>query len=327
MTWPELTLLAPLWLLAWPFGPIAWWALARAAPPLPASELFGCQAVWRHPAAAHPGAHRPAATRAAWVPLLTWTCLLLALAQPVRLGQALPAPRPPVDLYVLLDTSVSMVLRDYRQDDRPVDRLTFAKGLLDQLAADYGGDRLGLYLVGSPSRRLLAPTPDHGLFRQVLARVETTLAGRRAELGDALARLAGDLAQRPRERQAIALLVSDGTQPSGRLTPAQGAEQLRQAGVPLYVLAIGAGLSEQREAGGLLFGGARVVQLEQLAAATGGQSFAASDVAALEAAMRLLGERYLATASPPPRERVPLYHWLLLLAVLVPALAGLRSRP
>lgn len=318
----EFALDQPGWLLLWPLGPALTWALADRLAWLTPGALFGARAAWRHPALARDeaGAAPDQRPRLPVVGLLAWTCLVLALAQPVRLGAPLPTLRPPVDLYVLLDTSVSMVLRDYRQDDKPVTRLTFAKGLLDRLAADFGGDRLALYLIGSPSRRLLPPTPDHELFRQLLARVEPVLAGRRAELGDALARLAADLKDRPGSRRSLALLVTDGTQPSGRLTPDQGARRLAGIGVPLYVLSVGAGKQDHAGSGGLLFGGARPAQLDQLARLTGGESFVAADIGALQAAMQAIAAQHLARAPAPPARRDPLYPWLLLAALLLPAL-------
>jgi Ca-activated chloride channel family protein len=325
MAGPELALQQPLWLLLWPVGPLLWWLLPWRLQWLDAASLFGARASWRHPGVAQlqreTRAPRPRGRLGPW---LGWTCLVLALAQPVRLGAPLPPARAPVDLHVLLDTSISMVLRDYRLQDRVVDRLTFAKALLDRFAADYQGERVSLYLLGSPSRRLLAPTNDISLFRQLLARVESVQAGRRAELGDALARLAQDLGERSSDRQALVLLVTDGTQPSGRLTPEAGAERLRRAGVPLYVLAIGAGREPDAASGGLVFGSARPSQLQELARIAGGEGFVANDLTALERAMQAISERHLASPQPTLYRREPLYPWLLLAALLLAALPSWR---
>jgi Ca-activated chloride channel family protein len=323
----ELTLTQPLWLLAWPLGPLAWWLLNGRLRWHDTSSLFGLRQGWRHPALARldlATQRRPA--RARLLPVLAWSCLVLALTQPARLGDELPRPRPPMDLHVLLDTSISMVLRDYQLDGQPVDRLTFAKAMLDRLAAGFAGDRLSLYLLGSPSRRLLGPTPDHQLFRTLLARVAPVLAGRQADLGDALARLADDLDNPPGGRRPVVLLVSDGTQPSGSLSPGAGAARLREAGVPLYVLAIGGGQQVGPDRGGLVFGSARPEQLQQLAELTGGEAFVAADAGALEAAVQTLAARHLAAdLQETPRRRQPLYHWLLMAALLLGGLAPLRS--
>jgi Ca-activated chloride channel family protein len=324
MALAELTLLQPGWLLLWPAAPLLWWLLRRRLHWSAPEELFGSRLHWRHPALPRLTAAATPRRGPSWPALAAWSCLLLALAQPVRLGTPLPGPKAPLDLYVLLDTSISMVLADYQQGDATVSRLDFAKGLLDRLAADYRGERLGLYILGSPSARLLPASRDPALFRHTLARVTPALAGRRAELGDALARLADDLGEAEPDRERVVLLATDGTQPSGGLSPEAGAERLRRAGIPLYVLVTGArGDSDNQTAGGLLFAPARPGQLAGLAELTGGASYPAADIGALQSAMATLAARHLDGSEQAPRRREPLYPWALLLALL----SALALRP
>jgi Ca-activated chloride channel family protein len=315
---PEVVWLSPGWLLAWPLAPLLWWLLRARLRWLTPDRLFGSRLRWRHPALARLEADATPPGPARWLPLAAWSCLLLALAQPVRLAEPLPGPKAPLDLTVLLDTSISMVLADYQQNERTVSRLAFAKGLLDRLAAGYRGERLSLYALGSPSARLLPPTTDHDLFRQTLARLTPTLAGRRAELGDALARLAGDLDKAAEDHEQVVLLVTDGTQPSGALSPEDGAERLRRAGIPLYILVTGARGDTSPQAGsGLLFAPARPGQLAALAELTGGASYPAADIGALQAAMDTLARRHLDDESRSPRRQQALYCWPLLLGLLL----------
>lgn len=310
--------LHPGWLLAWPLAPLLWWLLRGRLAWLTPERLFGSRLRWRHPALARLATHGTGRRASRWLPLAAWSCLLLALAQPVRLAEPLPGPKAPLDLTVLLDTSISMVLTDYQQGGQTVSRLAFAKGLLDRLAAGYRGERLALYALGSPSARLLPATTDPALFRHTLARVTPTLAGRRAELGDALARLAAELPRAGGAREQVVLLVTDGTQPSGALSPEDGAERLRRAGIPLYVLVTGArGDTAQQASGGLLFAPARPGQLAGLALLTGGASYPAADIGALQAAMDTLARRHLDDDSRSPRRQAPLYPWLLLAGLLL----------
>jgi Ca-activated chloride channel family protein len=321
---PELVWLHPGWLLAWPLAPLVSWLLRARLSWLSADALFGTRLRCRHPALARLGPTKARRQAAGWLPLAAWSCLLLALAQPVRLAEPLPGPKAPLDLTVLLDTSISMVLTDYQRGDEAVSRLAFAKGLLDRLAADYRGERLALYLLGSPSARLLPPTNDPALFRHTLARVPPVLAGRRSELGDALAMLATELPQAAGAREQVVLLVTDGTQPSGAMTPGEGAEALRSAGIPLYVLVIGArGETAQRDSGSLLFAAARPGQLAALAERTGGVGYPAADISALQAAMDTLAARHLDDGRRTPRRQQPLYPWLLLAGLLL----TLAARP
>lgn len=314
----------PLWLLL--LVPLLTARLWQGLGSHSLSAIFATRVRARHPMLA---GRQPARDRHRLDPrLLAATALFtVALAQPVQLGTPRQALKPAVDLHVLLDTSVSMVLTDYRQGDTPVQRLTFAKGLVDRLAVGFGGERLSLYLVGSPSRSLLPPTRDVALFRAVTARVEPVLAGRRAELGDALARLAGDLPEPPRNRAAIAVLVTDGSQPSGMLSPEAGAARLQAAGVPLYVLVVGAGRDSSPRPGGLLFDAARPGQLAGIARLTGGESFVAADIQGLQDALATLTARHLAKAAPPPVRTWPLHPPLIAAGLIVLLLPGRRRSP
>ena len=60
------------------------------------------------------------------------SCLVVALAEPVRIGERLPDPPQERDIVFIVDTSVSMILRDYVLDGQRVDRMSLIKELLDR---------------------------------------------------------------------------------------------------------------------------------------------------------------------------------------------------
>lgn len=53
--------------------------------------------------------------------------LVLALTQPVRIGEKLPEPPQERDIVFIVDTSVSMILRDYILDGERIDRMSLLK--------------------------------------------------------------------------------------------------------------------------------------------------------------------------------------------------------
>ena len=110
--------------------------------------------------------------------------VLLALSQPARLGDRLPAPPQPVDLMLIIDTSISMVLQDYQIDEKPVDRMTMTKVLLDRFIRRYEGKRIGIVVLGEQPHILLQPSEDHSLARRMIHRLRTSIVGRHAALGD-----------------------------------------------------------------------------------------------------------------------------------------------
>jgi Ca-activated chloride channel family protein len=321
-------LLAPAWLLGLPLVAVLTWWLRRRGRMLP--PVVGPLAV-RHPAAA-----RAAGTSAGggnrrrdWLLPTALTLLVLALAEPVRLGPALPREEAATTLMLLVDVSVSMVLTDYTLDGERVDRLSMAKRLLDGFVASLEGERVGLVVVGSPSALWVPPTRDHALVRQALGRLELTLAGRNAAIGDALVLTAEHLRDTP---QRVAVLVSDGNGWVGRHTPDAGAERLRAAGVTLYAIGVGAtgaGGTERRP-GDLIYEPADLVLLERISRTTGGTAFHATDSGAMAGILEAIRTRHQADPPPAdgPRLAQPLYAWplsaaLLLLAALPWLSAGL----
>jgi Ca-activated chloride channel family protein len=324
-------LLAPAWLLGLPLvAALAWWLRRRCRTLPPALPPLSV----RHPAAA--GAEGVVAgsgnRRREWLLPTVLTLLVIALAEPVRFGPALTREDTGTTLMLLVDVSVSMVIADYALDGERVDRLSMAKRLLDGFVASLDGERVGLVVVGSPSAVWVPPTRDHAVVRQALGRLELTLAGRNAAIGDALILTAEHLRDSP---QRIAVLVSDGNGWVGRHTPEAGAEGLRAAGVTLYAIGVGAkdaGGAERRP-GNLIYEPADMALLERISRATGGMAFHATDSGAMAEILATLRTRH--QTDPPledgPRLAQALYPWplgaaLLLLGALPWLPAGQRFR-
>jgi Ca-activated chloride channel family protein len=139
----------------------------------------------------------------------------------------------------------------------------------------------------------------------VRASLETVVSGEGTALGEAVV-LALRAAQRvPRGEQseqagkpppASVLLISDGAQTQGQITPAQAATRARDAGVPVYTISLGTpdGVVERQLPGGFT---ERVrvppdpASLRQLAAGSGGEYFPAPDENQLKRVYEELGSR------------------------------------
>jgi Ca-activated chloride channel family protein len=325
----DYALLAPAWLLLLPVvAALSWW-LRRRGRALP-SAIAPLSV--RHPAAALAAGAAGASPRRDWLLPTVLALLVVALAEPVRHGPALPRDDSGTTLMLLVDVSVSMVLADYALDGERIDRLTMAKRLIDGFVGSLGGERVGLVVVGSPSALWVPPTRDHALLRRALGRLELTLAGRNAAIGDALALTAEHLRDSP---QRVAVLVSDGNGWVGRHTPEAGAERLRAAGVTLYAIGIGATAVDgaERRYGDLIYEPTDMALLERVAHITGGTAFHATDSGAMAGILAAIRMRH-PEAPPPsdgPRLARPLYPWplgaaLLLLAALPWLRAGWPSR-
>jgi Ca-activated chloride channel family protein len=212
--------------------------------------------------------------------------------------------------------------------------------------------QVGLIAFAGDPAVAAPPTTDHGLVRQALDTLQWYPSFGGTAIGDALAEAVrlgqeavgagnGNLAsvtaapsQSTRGLVSI-LFLSDGAQTRGQLLPLEGANRARDAGIPVYTVALGTrngtlqfgfGRPPQGFPGG--FGGPdrRVPvppdpdTLRAIANHTGGQFFAARDAKSLNAAYSKLGSRL---GRKPGKTEIT-YGFLALAAGLLIA-AGLLS--
>ncbi len=324
----------PVWL--WALVPVlaAWIALPRLLRQQrrPGADVPGYSASpatrYRHPrlGSLTEALHRVQATRfrqRGWWQVLVLACLLVAMAQPERIGAQLPQPAQHRDIVFIVDNSVAMNLRDYVFERQRVDRLTVLKGVLNRFVDKLPGDRISIVLYADKAYTLVPLTYDHELIHAMLNRIETGLAGRSNAVGDAVAlavKEAGDSSARRR----VLVLLSSAARPTGTIEPLDAARLAARRKLPLYTVAIGAGTTaaEERRDSGLIYDPADRARLQAMALITGAASYVAADTRALGAAIAAIGELETEPVAGEPRfVRAPLYQWSLLAALSVLTLA------
>jgi len=258
--------------------------------------------------------------------ILTCGCLfLLALAQPVKLDErkASTSSLVSADIMLIIDTSISMVIRDYQLEGERVDRMTMTQALLDRFVDRFSGQRVGIVVFGDPPQILLKPSKDKKLVRHLIHRLTTSIAGRMAALGDAVAIAADYIKSNDLPTETILVLISDATSPSGKLSPIEGAKRAANSNTVLHTIAIGSVNTQMEnqkasQYGELLYEAADVELLQQMAEITGGQSFYGRDVSAIDEALNKIEKRHQITNSKTyPRKQLALYYWPLLIALLL----------
>jgi Ca-activated chloride channel homolog len=177
-----------------------------------------------------------------------WLALVLFLAALAAAGTALARPRATVStassratIVLLIDVSGSM-----RADDVKPSRLGAAQaamyGFLDHVPTRV---RVGLVSFSTTPDVLVIPTTDRSVMREGVDLLEPE-AG--TAIGDGLqtavnVALSSVGRHAPRNRQgripAAIVLLSDGAQTRGVLQPLQGAQLAKNAGIPVYTIALG----------------------------------------------------------------------------------------
>ncbi len=256
---------------------------------------------------------------------LVCSCLLLlAIAQPVRLGARIIIPATSADLMLIIDTSISMVTRDYQMNGKRVERMTMTQVLLDRFSRRYSGKRIGIIVFGDPAQIILKPSEDKTLVRHLIHRLRPTIAGRQAALGDAVAIAAEYIKSDKQLSETVLVLISDAARPSGKLSPIEGAKRVAEAGAILHTIAIGSTSSDDNnvstsQMGELIYEATDVKLLQQMAQLTGGESFHGVDIESIDTALEQIEQRHLQQSNEQfsPRKQQSLYAWPLLSALFL----------
>ena len=246
-----------------------------------------------------------------------WTMLAFTVAQPVRIGEKLPDLPPERDIVLLVDVSISMTLKDYRDNDKEVNRLAVLKRLLNDFSEASKGERLAMIVFAEKPYLLVPLTRDQKLIEAQLQRLNSTLAGRVSALGDAITLGLKEAKKQPQRKQ-IFVVFTDTNDAIGRVTPSAAATLAAEANIPIYTIAIGS-IAKKRDDinDGLLYQAVNVKLLQALSKKTGGKIYIANETQAIETALKDIQKRQKNTAKQHARyTHEPLYFWFLLAGIL-----------
>lgn len=268
-----------------------------------------------------------------WVLLtLCWFAVITAVARPQWLGEPLPVRSEGREIMLAVDLSGSMEIADMQLQDKNVDRLTMVKSVLGDFISRREGDRLGLIFFADTAFLQTPMTYDRETVRQMLRESVLGLVGERTAIGDAIA-LAVKRFRRKEETNRVLVLLTDGQNTAGNLTPDQALELADAFDVRIYPIAVGA----EEVVVDSFFGKRRVNPsrdldvplMQRIAESTGGQYFRARSTEELNQIYQRLDELEPIQGSPQQlRPRQALFHWPLALAlVLMVIIAALHYRP
>lgn len=337
----DLRLANEAWLLALAVLPILLWLRGRRRVPV---LLVPFAAAW----------HRPSLTTVSRWPIglavLGVILIIVALARPQKVEDKRDVHSQGYDLMLCIDLSGSMLSEDYERGGDRINRLQAIKPVIQAFIERRPSDRIGIVLFSGRAYTMAPLTFDHRWLGSQLERIKVGLIEDGTAIGDGLGVGLTRLEQAQREsggkRQgAFVVLLTDGANNRGSLTPQQAAELAKARGIPVYT--IGAGQDgivpfPVFDDKGRKLGYRRIMSdldegaLRNIAETTGGHFFRAADVGTVESAFRAIdraqkiefqAKSYLLTTE--------LFHWfaapglaaLLLAALLVRARGNGAARP
>jgi Ca-activated chloride channel family protein len=308
--WPWLAVLLPLPWLAW-----RW---LRAAAPGQALHL-------PHPELHLADVERDRRGGFPWLLALGWLCLVGAAMRPQWVGPPQPQERSGRGMILAVDLSGSMRTDDMQLAGQQVSRF----GAVEAIAGDFitrrSGDEMGLILFGSQAFLVTPLTYDLSAVGAQLQGAAVGLAGTETAIGDAIAVAVKRLAALP-EQQRVLILLTDGVNNTGSITPLEAAKAAKAAGVRIYTIGIGATAMRVAD----IFGSHLVNpsadldegMLTRIAQDTGGHFYRATDTSQLAQAYRAIDAlEPMPQHGPTLRPRHELFRWPLLAALLMLLLA------
>ncbi len=290
--------------------------------------------------------HRPSlASFSRWPVVLAAIGLVLlvgALARPQRVEDKREVRSQGYDIMLAIDLSGSMLAEDYEKGGDRINRLQAIKPVIQAFINDRPSDRIGIVVFSGRAYTLAPLTFDHDWLSKQTERLKIGLIEDGTAIGDGLGVALTRLEQAKRESGgkrsgAFVVLLTDGVNNRGTLTPDQASEIATKRGVPVYT--IGAGKDgivpfPVFDDKGNKIGYRRMMAdldeeaLRSIAGSTGGHFFRAMDVDTIESAFKAIdkaqkiefqAKSYLITTE--------LFYWLAVPGLGALLLAALFARP
>jgi Ca-activated chloride channel family protein len=318
--WPWIGLLLPL--------P---WLFRRWVPPMSAtpSALFVPWAQELGNLGARP-LDTPARQGRFWLMLFLWLALISASMRPQWMGEAVPLPNVGRDLMLAVDISGSMETEDFVLNRRTVDRLTAAQRVASEFIDRRKGDHIGLILFGTHAYLQSPLSFDLPTIKQLLNDTIIGAAGTDTAIGEAIGLGIRHLRERP-ENDRVLILMTDGANTAGSVSPLEAAEMAAKYGIRIYTIGIGADELIIRS----FFGDRKLnpssdldeETLQAIADKTSGRYFRARDVEEMQQIYQILDElEPVEQEAQHFRPITELYIWPLGTALILSSLIILSGR-
>jgi Ca-activated chloride channel homolog len=258
------------------------------------------------------------------LPLLAGALMIVGLARPQRTHSRTEVTANGIDIVLGLDVSGSMQALDFRIDHQRVNRIEVVKSVVSKFIDERPDDRIGLIaFAGAPY--LVSPiTLDHDWLQQNLERVTVGGTDDGTAIGSAIAAGVNRLRLTPAKSKVV-ILLTDGVNNTGKISPLAAAEAARAMGVKIYTVGVGvrgdAPIPVRDAAGNTRLIMAKVdvdeKTLQAVADETGGKFYRATDTDSLQKIYEQINRFEKSAQTVQKFERTEeLYPW-----ALIPSLA------
>ena len=253
------------------------------------------------------------------LPILAAALMIVGLARPQRTHSRTEVTVNGIDIVLGLDVSGSMQALDFSVDNRRLNRIAVVKAVVSQFIDERPNDRIGLIAFAAAPYIVSPLTLDHDWLLQNLERVNVGIGDDGTAIGSAIAAAVNHL-RTTTAKSKVVILLTDGVNNSGKISPLTAAEAARALGVKIYTIGVGvrgkAPIPVRDDAGNVHVIMANVDvderTLQAVARETGGLFYRATDTDSLHKIYEQINHYETSAQSVQRFEHVEeLYRWAL----------------
>lgn len=160
--------------------------------------------------------------------------IIVAIARPRSSSTFERVDTEGIDIVLALDVSTSMLARDFNPD-----RIGAAKDIAIQFIAERPSDRIGVVVFAGESYTQSPLTTDRVTLINLLKEIECGIIEDGTAIGNGLATAVARLKD-SQAKSRVVILLTDGVNNSGEISPQMAAEIAKTYGIRVYTIGVGA---------------------------------------------------------------------------------------
>ncbi|MGM9767667.1 MAG: VWA domain-containing protein [Candidatus Cryptobacteroides sp.] len=166
--------------------------------------------------------------------IVALSMIIVAIARPRSSTQMDKIDTEGIDIVLAMDVSTSMLARDFTPD-----RISAAKDIAIEFISQRPSDRMGIVVFAGESYTQCPLTTDRATLINLMKEIETGVIDDGTAIGNGLA-VAVARMQGSDAKSRVVILLTDGVNNCGEITPQNAADIAKTYGVRVYTIGVGA---------------------------------------------------------------------------------------
>ena len=166
--------------------------------------------------------------------ILALSAIIIAIARPRSSSEVEKIDTEGIDIMLAMDVSTSMLARDLTPD-----RISAAKDIAIEFISQRPSDRIGIVVFAGESYTQCPLTTDRATLINLMKEVQTDLIEDGTAIGNGLATAVARMADSD-ARGRVVILLTDGVNNCGSVSPQTAAEIAVTYGIRVYTIGVGA---------------------------------------------------------------------------------------